>query len=167
MSRPSSAPPSRPARVRAKPTPRRLATLAPSNSACRGSTVLVFAFGQLRGARAVRAEMIGQTLTRKASAATSQPVTTATAQGTSDRSAAATIAADADDDGSAHSWGVPSQPSVVAGRWWNNGHGLSVADRIGLCHDCWSPGHSLHTRCSRCPHRLIAVPCARGGRGTG
>jgi len=59
---------------------------------------------------------------------------------------------------------MPSQPSVVAGRWWNGGHGLSVADRIGLCHDCWSPGHSLHTRCSRCPTPTSSGPMRRPRR---
>ena len=27
---------------------------------------------------------------------------------------------------------MPSQPAVVAGRWWNSGHGLSVAEPMGF-----------------------------------
>jgi hypothetical protein len=53
---------------------------------------------------------------------------------------------------------VPSQPSVVEGRWWNGGHGLSVADPIGLCHHSWLPGHSPHTRCSQCPTPTSSGP---------
>jgi hypothetical protein len=56
----------------------------------RGAAGRVLARGQLRGRRAVSRTMIGHTVMRKASAAASQPATTAIPHGTNHKSTTAT-----------------------------------------------------------------------------
>jgi hypothetical protein len=72
-----SGPLCRPARMRAKPTPRRLATLAPSNNAVAEPRVSSSRLASCTTWPLSARRMIGQTLRRKTSAAESQPATTA------------------------------------------------------------------------------------------
>jgi hypothetical protein len=86
-----SGPLCRPARMSAKPTPRRLATLAPSNNTVAEPRVSSSRLASCTTCPLSARTMIDQTLTRKASAAESQPATTANHRGTNHISTNATI----------------------------------------------------------------------------
>src|SRR5215207_1109430 len=81
----------RPATSRAKPTPKRLATLAPTSSTAaepRVSSSPVASWAAWAGSARI---MIGQMLMSKVSAAASQPATTAIPQGTNQTSTTTTV----------------------------------------------------------------------------
>jgi hypothetical protein len=100
----------------------------------RGAAGRVLARGQLRGRRAVSRTMIGHTVMRTASAAASQPATTAIPTARTTRAQQQRAALWSQRCGSTQSGGVPAQPAVVARRVRDGGHRSSVADRITTCH---------------------------------
>ena len=135
MSSTRRAPLSRPARMSAKPTPSRLAALAPTSGALAEPRVLVLARGQLLGVRAVARTMISHTVIRKASAAASQPATTANPHVTNRRSTSATTSPIYATPAARRMAGaVPAHPAVVQDWWRDGGHRRSVADPNSACH---------------------------------
>src|SRR6266511_9120 len=137
MSSTRSGPPRRPARPRAKPTPNRLATLAPTSSTAAEPRV-----SSSRGASCVGA--VGPDDDRP----DAQEEGERGGVPAGDHGHPRGYEPDehhhheqpdgAHDDGSPHCQGVPAQPSVLPRRWRGGGHRGSVADRIAPCHHSWS-----------------------------
>ena len=102
--------------------------------ACRAAG-LVLARGQLLGVRAVARTMISHTFVRKASAAASQPATTANPYVTNRRSTSATTSPiNATPAARRMAGAVPAHPAVVQDWWRDGGHRRSVADPNSACH---------------------------------
>jgi hypothetical protein len=122
MSSTRSGPLSRPARRRAKPTPKRLATLAPTSSTAAVPRVSSSRMASCAVWAASARRMIGQMQIRKASAAASQPPTTAIPQGRNHTRTTTTISP-MEPTRTARRIAGAYQPSH---RWYRVGGGLAV-----------------------------------------